>query len=60
MSLRTKAALIAVSVWIGFVCFVAWDVAWPGHWEAAARFVVALVGLIVAGMAYTYPGFEED
>ena len=60
MAQRTKAALIAVAVWVGFVCFVAWDATWPGHWEPAARFVVALVGLIVAGMAYTYPGFQED
>lgn len=60
MTQRAKAALIAALVWIGFVCFVAWDVSWPGHWEPVARFIVAFVGLGVAGAAYHYPGFKED
>lgn len=35
MAQRTKAALVAVLVWIGFVCFVAWDAAGAAAGDAA-------------------------
>lgn len=37
MAQRTKAALVAVLVWIGFVCFVAWDAAGAAAGDAEER-----------------------